>query len=105
MIKRGVQINGVQPEIVLAIMVAKSIWEKRGYEYTVTSITDGKHSPNSLHYAGLAFDSRTWADDKGNQLSIDEKEALAIELSKALGPDWDVVVESTHIHTELDLKG
>ncbi len=105
MIKPGVQINGVQPEIVLAILVAKDIWERNGYEYTCTSLLDGQHSPGSLHYAGLAFDSRTWEDDQGTQMGYAKKQELADQLKNALGSDWDVVVEATHIHTELDVKG
>lgn len=104
-LKKGVQINGVQPEIVLAMMVAKQIWEDNGYRYYCTSILDGKHSKKSLHYAGLAFDSRTWTNEwDGTQIPDEDKQRLAQLLREALGPDFDVVVERTHIHTELDPK-
>lgn len=104
-IKRGVSLNGVQPEIVMAVLVVKGVYERFGYKHTVTSITDGKHSPGSLHYVGLAFDNRTWADDKGTQLTDGAKNDLVAAIQYELGPEWDVVPEPTHIHVELDLKG
>ncbi len=30
--------------------------DKKGYSFRVTSIAGGSHSPNSRHYAGIAFD-------------------------------------------------
>lgn len=71
-------------------------------ELTITSVMDGRHSKNSLHHEGKAFDSRTWEDNKGNQLPDSRKQRLAELYRNVLGPDWDVVVESTHIHCEYD---
>lgn len=71
-------------------------------ELVITSVMDGKHSKYSLHYKGAAFDTRTWADNRGNQLSKDDKKTFAQAYKKALGPDWDVVVEDYHIHLEYD---
>lgn len=103
--KRGVTFNGVQPECVMGIMVATHVMESLGHTCTVTSIMDGKHLSNSLHYAGLAFDLRTWANDSGEQLPDEKKQLIARSLRQYLGADWDVVVESTHIHCEFDPKG
>lgn len=100
--KKGVTFVGIKPETVLAMMVAKGVWERSGYTYTATSITDGKHSEGSLHYDGYAFDSRTWIDGNGTQMPIDLKNRIADELQRQLGDDWDVVVEPTHIHVELE---
>ena len=63
---------------------------------TVTSISDGKHGNNSLHYSGLAVDFRIW-----NVKNLDKK----IKLIKAkLGIDYDVVTEKNHLHVEYDPK-
>jgi len=97
-LKEGVCFNGVQPETVLAIMVAQSVFEREGQPCTLTSVCDGVHSSGSLHYVGLAFDIRTWADNKGTQLADDIKQRLASALRKELGKNFDIVVESTHIH-------
>lgn len=102
--KHGVTFKNVRPECVMGIIVATSVYEKLGHTHTVTSICDGAHSPGSLHYKGLAFDSRTWADTVGTQMEPHIKKMLARELQLALGQDWDVVVESTHIHCEFDPK-
>lgn len=100
--KKGVTMQGVQPETVLAIMAVNGVYTRLGYKHTVTSITDGQHSEGSLHYPGFAFDNRTWADDQGTQLSYAVKKLIAAEIRKVLTDEFDVVVESTHIHVEHD---
>ncbi len=101
-LKKGVTVDGVQPESVIGMMVAEQVFRDEGLHFTVTSITDGEHKVGSLHYAGLAFDCRTWADPTGKQLGDERKEYLAQLLRRALGGEFDVVVESTHIHVEFD---
>ena len=63
-------------------------------EMVVTSVRDGKHKEHSLHYVGQAVDLRT----------RDFTDMWAHYLRNALGKDWDVVVESDHIHVEYDPK-
>lgn len=65
-------------------------------ELVITSLNDGRHMKNSLHYSGKAADLRTW--------HIDDVNLFAAELSQAIGKDFDVVVESDHIHLEYDPK-
>ena len=103
-IKSGVSFNGIQPETIMGMLIAETVLREMGFNFTATSITDGKHRANSLHYAGLAFDVRTWSDMHGNQLHEDVKQELARQLRKALGDEWDVVVEATHIHCEFHPK-
>ena len=103
-LKEGVTLNGVQPEIVLAIMLVNSVYQEMGLEHTVTSITDGQHKVGSLHYAGLAFDNRTWADKIGTQLPEHTKREIADRIRTALGAEFDVVVEATHIHCEMHIE-
>jgi hypothetical protein len=65
-------------------------YEGHGKDLYVTSIRESNHSPGSLHYIGLAFDIRPGLD---------------LDLIKTvLGPQWDVVNESDHIHCEYDPK-
>lgn len=101
-IKSGVQINGVQPETVLAIQIVDGVYRDHGSELVVTSITDGKEWRKhwSLHLPGLAFDCRIWdfVDDRA------ALEALVEAIADALGPEFDVVLKSDHIHVELDVK-
>lgn len=67
-----------------------------GHECTITSAHDGVHSAHSLHYAGLAVDVRT------RDLTKEQIETLAKALRETLGKDFDVVVETDHIHIEYD---
>lgn len=99
-------IQGLHIEVIRAIVVAAGVWDNHNisYPFTVTALNDGKHSDRSRHYLGCAVDLRTWADSSGQQLSTPIREALALSLRQRLGPDFDVVVESTHIHLEYDPK-
>lgn len=67
-----------------------------GRECIITSARDGQHSANSLHYVGKAMDIRT-RDQPDAEIQV-----CASKLRDKLGPDYDVVVESTHIHIEYD---
>lgn len=96
--KKGVKLAGLRPEIIACAIVIDGIYQRHGRPegVTVTSVVDGKHSPNSLHYDGYAIDTRTHYFDKGTQ----KKVAQAIR--DALTDEFDVVLERTHIHTEFD---
>ena len=98
-LKNGVKLNGMKPEILLAIFTANRIWLNHAKVLVVTEITGGKHGTGSLHYAGLAVDLRTKYFE-----SEDEKSEVAQELRQALGENYDVVLEPTHIHVEFQPK-
>ena len=69
----------------------------------VTSLKDGKHGPNSLHYSGLAVDVRS------KHLMQEESRKVFFALRNDLGPDYDVLLEAEgkeneHFHIEYDPK-
>lgn len=97
-LKKGVKTAGMQPEIMLAICITKDVYLKHGRELVITSIMDGKHKEGSKHYIGQAFDTRT------RYFSNDDRDKVASEIAEALGDDYDVVIESTHLHIEHDPK-
>lgn len=97
-LKKGVKINGIKPEMVTALIVADNVWQDFGEELVVTSCTDSIHSLASLHYVGYAVDLRIKYFDK------DEKIEIAQALRDALTDEFDVVLESTHIHLEFQPK-
>lgn len=68
-----------------------------GRDAMVTSARDGIHSSNSLHYQGRAIDLRI-RDIADASLKWRYRDRLA----EALGEDFDVVMETDHIHVELD---
>lgn len=96
--KKGVTLNGAKPELIAGLMVADVIYNKFGEELVVTSVTDGKHSPTSLHYVGYAADLRT------NYFNDVEQEMVVNEMKTWLTDEFDVVLEKTHIHLEFQPK-
>ncbi len=97
-LKKGVSVKQLSPQIVLAIGVADAVYREFGKELVITSVCDGKHRKNSLHYSGNAVDLRTRYFGK----AVITKVAQA--LVDKLTIDYDVVVEDDHIHLEYDPK-
>lgn len=96
MIKNGVDLRGLTPQMAIAYTIACRCYGQ--YDCVITSASDGKHGPNSLHYKGQALDLRTrHINGQGLQLVVDK-------LREALGAQYDVVLESDHIHVEFDPK-
>ncbi len=89
---------GMKSEALLAVVVADSVYRECDCELMLTSITDGKHMEGSLHYKGLAFDCRV------SNVPQRYRAQLPQLLRSALGPQYDVVDEQTHIHVEFDPK-
>lgn len=97
---KGARIRGLRPEILLAAVIADGVWRDVGLDLCViTSGVDGRHSPQSLHYAGAAIDLRT------RDLAPQQIEDIARTLRGRLGVDFDVVVESDHLHVEYQPRG
>ena len=81
------------------LAAGEMIWRDNGFEFVITSARDGIHSAGSLHYYGLAVDiraSEAWG------YKYDEILALVDQLEDHLGDEYDVVLESDHIHVEYD---
>ena len=95
-LKQGVVIAGLDIKMRPALMYADAIWASYGQELVITSGLDGVHSSSSLHYYGLALDFRI------HYFSDEEALAVSHELRECLGFDFDVILESTHIHVEYD---
>jgi len=99
-LKKGVSTTNVQPELLIGLMVADSVYLLYQTPCVVTSLNDSKHSFNSLHYAGCA------ADILINNLPMGKAEEVAECIRVGLGhnPDYDVVLEADHIHLEWQPK-
>lgn len=93
-IKAGVKIVGLRPEMILGIMVVASVYADFGYDFVITSALDSKHSNTSLHYIGCAIDIRT------KHLPPGVATAIKNAIKEALTSDFDVILESNHIHLE-----
>ena len=99
-LKESVDLAGVQPEIVHAIHVANDVYNLHGADCTVTSVRDSVHRRGSLHYVGLACDLRIapFMENASKLLEVVET------IRTALGKQYDVVLESDHIHVEFQPK-
>lgn len=93
--KEGVRLHDLTPQIVLAIQSAAAVWQELGApELVVTSCNDGIHRETSLHWCGMACDLRIW------NLPEDRRRLAVSELERDLPPDFDVILESDHVHLE-----
>jgi hypothetical protein len=93
-LKPGVSLVGTDPALVIGAMVVKDAYAELGADCILTSGRDGQHSETSLHYAGHAFDFRTW------MLTPEQQQDLIVVLKDRLTQDFDVILESDHIHLE-----
>jgi hypothetical protein len=99
MIKAGVDLRGLQPQMAIAYTIASAIYlERAGLHCYITSASDGKHGPNSLHYKGMALDLRT------RSLRSEQVAPIYKAIKEALGEQFDVVLEQDHIHLEFQPK-
>jgi len=95
-IKKGVSILGLRPEMLLGLYIVDPIIESFKQETVITSCVDGTHMKGSRHYVGLAIDLRTW--------TLETPDECIRVMKEHLGEDFDVILESDHIHMEYDPK-
>lgn len=104
MIKLGVDLRGLTPQMAVAHTIACWVYFKctgNPSACVITSARDGTHGPNSLHSRNgqcNALDLRT------NTLTAEQLPHVVKDLTRALGEQFDVVLESDHIHIEWDPK-
>lgn len=107
-IKDGVSLDGLTAEGLRIVQAAIRVWSYYGLpKCTITSGTEGQHTAsNSGHvvdfegdrYYGFAIDLRT------SSLPRTVLQRLVSLLAMDLGPAYDVVLESDHIHVEFDRR-
>lgn len=96
--KQGTKTFGIRPELIMAILVAEGIYEQYTTDIVITSVNDGRHSRTSLHYSGNAVDLRT------RELPEVKAQEVGEEIRNSLTSEYDVVVETDHIHIEFQPK-
>ena len=99
-IKQGVDLTGMHPQMIHAFNALLAIHIDDGYEATVTSGREGKHSATSSHYSGNAIDVRT--KDLPPTLPI---ETFAQDIRERLPVGFRVIIEGEgqeheHVHVQ-----
>lgn len=97
-LKDGVRLVGLQPQLVLAVLVVDGVCRERAVACVVTSAVDSTHERGSLHYVGAAVDFRT------RELQPAHLTAFRDDVAERLGPEYDVVLEADHLHVEWQPK-
>lgn len=107
-LKPGVKIDKLSPVMTPAIVTWERIAAEHDFPAVITSGTEGTHSEGSFHYPenapddrGRALDFRRPDRDQGFN-DPERARRVAEELAANLGPEYDVVLEPTHIHVEHD---
>ena len=97
MIKSGVRVLGIRPELVLALQVVRESYASFGQlkDFVITSVVEGTHKRASLHYTGSAADLRR---------PVLRAAEIVADAKGQLGDDFDVVLEGDHIHLEFQPK-
>lgn len=96
LIKDGVSIGGVRPELLFGLMVANGLFGAVGEVFVITSVTDGERGGLSYHPGGFAFDCRLPVEVSA--------EGMTQRLAQSLGAEFDVVLEDDHIHVEYEVR-
>jgi hypothetical protein len=99
-VKSGVDMSALTPQILFAIVVADRVFDYHNAPLVVTSLCDGRHKTDSFHYTGRAVDIRLPSRYHGDDTKLDQ--IVTERLTDALGENFDVVLESDHIHIEYD---
>ena len=89
---------GVRPHNLIIAAAAANFGESIGKDMIITSGIDGQHMEGSRHYTGEALDFRR------SHLSPEECDLFVGDLRRRLDRDYDVVLESDHVHCEYDPK-
>jgi hypothetical protein len=93
--KIGVDITGIKEPTIIMIHHVADAFAAAGYDTVVTSVVDGKHMTDSLHYDGCAADFRTRHVKTKKELT-----AILADAKKRCGNAYDIIIETDHIHGE-----
>ena len=88
----------LSPEAGRGFQRMRALFQRKGHDLFVTSIGEGDHSMGSRHYGCPVAYADAW--DQRIDSAVEDQ-----EMRDALGKDFDIVNEGTHIHVEYDPKG
>jgi hypothetical protein len=99
--KDGVNYDNLKSIMFRAIFACAKVYASQNRHLVITSTNEGEHSEASFHYLDQAIDIRSRRIPKTLLPQLREK--LITELHK-ISTDFQVILEDTHIHIELDRR-
>jgi hypothetical protein len=90
-IKPGVNLLGLSPQMEIAVQVVNGVFAEANLDCVITSACDSVHGKHSHHYKGHAVDFR-----------MPIVPSIVEKIAEALGPQFQVINETNHIHVEFD---
>ncbi len=108
MIKQGVKIYGLRPELAYCAYFVGQVLARHGIERIPTSVKGKRHGRHSLHPIGFAEDVRTKHVIGEPERRREVLDSVVEELNRVI-PQCDFVLlyfglEQEHIHWEFDPK-
>ena len=95
LLKLGVDISRLRPAMRKCLGLIEHIhFTCFNHELVITSAYEGAHMSASLHYAHLAIDIRRFGDP----------DTFIQKLRAELGRNYDIILESDHVHIEYNPK-
>jgi hypothetical protein len=87
--------GGVTPKNLVIAAAAANVASELGCTIMITSGTDGVHKVGSFHYTGEALDFRLLP-------TAPLRLGFVTGMQRHLGPAYQVIVETNHVHVEYD---
>ena len=100
-----IELNALHPALALALSgTVVPVLKEAGSNTILTSGSEqsARHGVTSLHYSGNAVDIRI--RDPHSGISLCNTQAAVERIKEALSVDFDVILESDHIHMEYQPK-
>lgn len=94
--KEGVVVGNIKLPLLDGLLRAALVFWRWGYQLVVTSLSDGTHMSNSLHYRGYAADLRS------HDVRAVDVAGLMSALNRELGKEYQLIHEVDHFHLEYD---
>ena len=95
-IKAGVKVQGLKPEILLALMIIEPILVAHRQELVITAGIEGRHSAKSRHRLGMAVDVRS------RDVPIAQIGKVEHLMHEALGDEFYIKFETHHYHIQFN---
>lgn len=103
-IKKGVSLLGLTNAMSVALSIVATVCHRHNVDCVITAGTEGSHSRTSLHYLGNALDFRTRDILEGLRQDFRSDVAAALNGDDACEGEFDIVLESDHLHVEFQPK-